>query len=209
MRHLRRLYFDNAPAAGAKEKWVSIVDQGVDGGGNARYAVRVGSMSMPVTFPEVTEAINYLQLTPCFFKLPIGSSAIVDIYVPDAPGSAEAKTFDYQVFKAKNPTIDAAQRSASQSALAEMMMAMPAAKQSQASAAGPAGPGGGGGPGDGGTGGGGTGGGGPSSICCVDEPCGNLMEIPCDDPLGTVAVCQNGNLVCAAFAPPPPVEKEN
>ncbi len=208
MRHLTRLYFENTATT---EQFVSLVDQGVENG-NPLFNIKVGNISNPMTLAEATDALQFLQFTPCFFKLPMGAHAIVDIYIPDVIGSTAKKVFDYQVFKAKSREHKKA-LARDMAEFRERLNRIPAeAFQVAGSHAhkleatlGPTGP----------TGPAGatvaTGPTGPTtSICCYSSsgpsgpmnPCGGQTSIPCADPIFTRASCANGTLQCVNFEPP-------
>lgn len=186
MQHLRRHYFENCPGKGISDHYVALLDQGVDGSGNPRYAIKVGAMSTP---EELAVILPFLLASPCFFKLPVGASAIVDIYVPDIFGSKEPKTFDYQVFKTKLGTEFTPTRA---QALAEFRDRL----LKDASSIFTIGPGfsevpkeqsrGGDPP--------------PDSQCFIDietgGPCDGQTVCPCEDPITTVAQCVDGQLEC-------------
>ncbi len=220
MRHLTRLYFENTSTV---EQFVSLVDQGVERVEHSDgqvvfiplYSIKVGNLSNPMTLTEAMEALQFLQFTPCFFKLPSGAHAIVDVYIPDLSESQAPKVFDYQVFKASKPerTIRLAREMAEfRQRLSQIPAAVfePVAAAEQASAtsspAGPAGP----------TATGPTSPTGPAtSICCYSSsgpsgpmhPCGGQTCIPCPDPISTRASCVEGNLRCVLFEPPGDDEK--
>lgn len=99
MRHLTRFYFDNSPSATANDKFVALIDRGTSSSGTPRLNEVTGFL---LTAEDGVRALDALLKTHCFFKLPVGSSAIVDVYIPDGFNSDEPKTFDYQVFKSKN-----------------------------------------------------------------------------------------------------------
>ncbi len=217
MRHLTRLYFENTTAT---EQFVSLVDQGVervDQGNNEPifiplYNIRVGSVSKPMTLAEAIDALLFLQATPCFFKLPIGAHAIVDIYIPDVIGSAAPKVFDYQVYKAKNSEHNK-DHARDMAKFHESLSKIPAEVFDVAGSTaykpegttgkpkgttGPAGPISATGP---------TGPTSPTaSICCYSSsgpsgpmnPCGGQTSIPCPNPITTRASCLNGMLVCVS-----------
>jgi hypothetical protein len=168
-----------------------------------------------MTLPEATEALQFLQFTPCFFKLPIGAHAIVDIYIPDLSDSLAPKVFDYQVFKASNPerTTQLAQEIAdfrqrlSQIPPEAFHPAGGAAQETKKAqqTKQTSGPGGPAGPITA------TGPTGPTvSVCCYSNtgpsgpmnPCGGQTCIPCPDPIGTRASCVNGTLKCVRSEPP-------
>jgi len=214
MRHLTRLYFENTSVV---EQFVSLVDQGVErvvqGDGQVvfipLYSIKVGNISNPMTLTEAMEALQFLQFTPCFFKLPSGAHAIVDIYIPDLSESRAPKVFDYQVFKASNPErptrlageMAEFRQRLNQIPASVFQPAAAAAEQAAASSSpsGPAGPVTASGP---------TG---PAtSICCYSSsgpagpmhPCGGQTSIPCADPIFTRASCVNGQLYCVSLEPP-------
>ncbi len=198
MRHLRRLYFDNLPAAHASDKFISVVDQGADSLGNQRYNIRVGDLSVPA---DVAVSASYLMFTSCFFKLPVGATAIVDIYIPDIDGSNDPKTFDYQVFKAKNPSPPSSCKEKALAAFRKQMskipvelFKMPVGYHEPVQA------------------------GGTSEVqvpdvdlgsvskCAVEAPCGGQTEVACgedDEPLFMIARCKdNLSLECVRREPP-------
>lgn len=183
MRHLRRLYFENCPGKGISDHFVAVLDQGVDQAGNPRFAVKVAAMLTP---PELQVVLPYLLASPCFFKLPVGASAIVDIYEPDVRGSRAPKTFDYQVFKAKLGTeLSAARAQALLDFRDRLLNLAPEIFTIGAGFNEPPIPG--------------DGPGGVESNCFIDEsegPCDGQTECPCEDPLTTVARCVNGQLAC-------------
>jgi hypothetical protein len=210
MRHLTRLYFENTTAV---ENFVSIVDQGVDQG-NPVFNSQQGTISDPMNLPEVQSALQFLQYTACFFKLPIGAHAIVDVYIPDVIGSADPKVFDYQVFKAKNKaSSNAKARARGMTEFHERLKKIPAEIFKVASShayktegsqgqVGPTGPIAGTGP---------TG---PSGTCYYSSsgpsgpssPCGGTGSIPCEDTMFTRASCvkvgEHHELKCVHLEPP-------
>ena len=207
MRHLTRLYFENTTST---EQFVSLIDQGVENT-HPLFSIKVGSVSRPMTTAEATDILQFMQFTPCFFKLPTGAHAIVDIYIPDVSGSAAAKVFDYQVFKAKKP----GHKKGHAQDLAEFrerLKKIPAevfhVAGSQAyKPEGTSGPGGPAGPITA------TGPTAPTaSICCYSSsgpsgpmnPCGGQTSIPCPDPIFTRASCDqvSKTLKCVSTEPP-------
>ncbi len=197
MRHLTRLYFDNPPMDGATEIFIAVVDQGVNAQKSPSYAVMTGKISNPMTLSEQYDVLRYLQATPCFFKLPIGSSAFIDVYIPDEAGSAAPKIFDYQIIKARIPekspeegdavlhnikaafasesegdatSSESSNRASRKSSDKDTMADAPMLLRRD--------------------------GGGVGKTCHSGAPCGNETSIPCDDPLTQQAVCKDGRLVC-------------
>lgn len=203
MRHFRRLYFDNVPAAHASEKFISVIDQGVDASGSQRYNIRVGNLSVAA---DVAVSASYLMFTSCFFKLPVGATAIVDIYIPDIDGSSDPKSFDYQVFKAKNPSPPSSAREKTLTAFRKQMnkipvelFKVPAGYQESIPESGaselPVL--------DDGLG--------SISMCSTDSPCGGQTEVACDEgeePLFMVAKCNDGSLECVRREPPAAAPKK-
>lgn len=197
MRHLTRLYFDNPAQDGATELFISVVDHGVDAHKSPVYSVMTGKISNPMTLAEQYQVLRYLQSTACFFKLPIGASATVDVYVPDDAGSVARKIFDYQITKARIPEKNAESSSAalhSFKSVAGLQGEGQAARSADATAS---------------NNGGGSAreatsspalfnfdGGGVGLTCHSGAPCGNETSIPCGDPLTQKAVCKDGRLVC-------------
>lgn len=203
MRHLTRLYFDNHAQDGATELFISVVDHGVDAHKSPVYSVMTGKISNPMTLAEQYQVLRYLQGTACFFKLPIGASATVDVYIPDEAGSAAPKIFDYEITKACIPEKNSDSSAAANSAAALYNFKSVAGPHVEGEAAlgadAPARENGSGNarevaPGptalfnfDGG---------GVGLTCHSGVPCGNETSIPCGDPLTQKAVCKDGRLVC-------------
>ena len=192
MRHLTRLYYDNLAVDGATDLYISVVDQGVDDKRKPLFAVMTGPLSANSTLTDQYQALRYLLATACFFKLPVGASATIDIYVPDEVGSTAPKTIDYKITKAFLPKQAAQPIEATLSALKSTFEPLISrdqdgtraivAAQPQANlvalGVGAAGP------------------------CCYnpnpdpDAPCGTETKIACPDPLTQRAFCNGTNLVC-------------
>lgn len=196
MRHLRRLYFDNHPPGDRGDLFVAFLDQGKVGGAH-RYIHFVGALS---SASDIISAMTYLVASPCYFKLPVGATAVVDIYVP-FNDSAERKIFDYQVFKAKLPS---PMTQAGIQALNEyrtrlgkipseiLSFGVLNSTGSQAKGVQP------------------NPNGDPDPethcieglpCCTTSEPCNGQTDRVCDDPIGTIANCRDGNLECDPYNP--------
>lgn len=190
MRHLTRIYFENTATS---DKYVAFVDQGVDSHGNPRISYKADFLR---TAAEAVEALLYLTRSAAFFKLPVGAHAVVDVYVPDLFGSTEPKTFDYQVYKSQvTPGSEEDQGLGTFFKELDNLVKdkFPAVEGGPAGPAEPVGF---------------TGGSGSTSFstCTLHDPsgCGGTMEIPCADPLNTVAECNEGSLGCVVPEPPGP-----
>lgn len=202
MRHLSRLYFKNSTP---QERFVALIDQGVSAG-NPVFNFIEGNFSDPMTVPEATNILQALQFCACFFKLPQGAHAIVDVYIPDVLGSSDPKTFDYQVFEAKD-AVNGESRT-------KRMEAFRAAHkvsddktadyginstQEDLSTGDPTGPN-------------------ASAFTSISgtcayyssgpsgpsSPCGGQSSTSCQDPILTRASCVQGTLTCVSFEPPGP-----
>ena len=136
MRHLHRLYFDNYPSEFAVDQFVAILDMGTDSFGNDLYNTAGGSL---VSAAEVLIAAEYLLFAQCFFKLPVGASAVVDIYVPSDPGET-VKSFDYQVFKSRKTQMAGEQSAAVERSSETLANLITEAKKCATTSKGPAGP---------------------------------------------------------------------
>lgn len=194
MRHLTRLYFYNSETS---DKYVAMIDQGTSGSGHPRFNHQVGFMR---TAAELLQANHFMLRGAAFFKLPVGATAIVDVHVPDEFGSNAPKTFDYQVFKsqATPPSEEVLSEQLGQflSMVGEIVSdKFPTAESNEDEPAGPNeqdGPGG------------------ATGTCSLYGPsacCGGQTEIPCDDPLNSVAECLDDQLVCVV--PEPPADRKS
>lgn len=192
MRHLTRLYYDNLPVDGATDLYISVVDQGIDDKRNPLFSVMTGPLPATSTLADQYQALRYLLATACFFKLPVGASATIDIYVPDEVGSTAPKTIDYKITKAFMPKQAAQPVKATLNALkatfeplisrdqdgTAAIVAAPSQPNLVSLNAGAVGP------------------------CCYNPspdpnaPCGSETKIACPDPLTQRAFCNGTNLVC-------------
>jgi hypothetical protein len=206
MRHLTRLYFDNSPEATASDKYVALIDQGTDSSGTPRLYEVTGFL---LTAKDGVRALDALLRTHCFFKLPVGSAAIVDVYIPDGFNSDEPKTFDYQVFKSKNSNASSDGRA---QGIAAFLATLKESNDQQSQRSGgtsgePAGPGQSAGdesP---------SGPSGPTGESfCLYYPsgpgcCGDQTKVRCPDgtnPGDAVAVCNETDNILECLAPEPP-----
>ena len=201
MRQLTRLYFDNHPSDSASDQYVALIDKGSDVSGNPLFNTRIGSLLVPA---DIVDGLRYLLSAACFFKLPVGASAIVDVYVEDGFGRVpqmKPKKFDYQVFQSK---LTANQSPATSELVGELSKTLSEKYPSGATTGdGPTGPGD--------DGDDPTGPSGPTSISICQffssgpsAPCGGQTEVCCPDdvdPDSAIAVCNDGTLDCVVPEP--------
>ena len=194
MRHLTRLNYDNLAVPGATDLFISVVDQGIDDKRNPLFSVMTGALPTTMSSAEQYQALRYLLATACFFKLPVGASATIDVYVPDEVGSTAPKTFDYHVTKALMPLQAAKPVEATLKALKTTFEPLISRERAEAAAAAPPAPAS------------------PPNLvglsgtsagpCCYNpnpdpnSPCGTETKIACPDPLTQQAFCNGTNLVC-------------
>ena len=188
MRHLHRLYFDNLPSEYARDQFVALFDMGTDNG-NHVYNTAGGQL---VSLDDILTAAQYLVAAQCFFKLPVGASAVVDIYIPVDPGET-AKTFDYQVFKSKKILPTDEQSAAVKRSSETLANLISKAEQDADTSQGPAGPSNA------------FGMTGASGSCSLGSgpsgpatPCGGQTSRTCSNPSTTIARCIDGSLECRA-----------
>ncbi|MEO8272263.1 MAG: hypothetical protein ABI557_21320, partial [Aureliella sp.] len=183
MRHVHRHYFDNYPSEFAVDQFVALLDMGKDGSGNELYNTAGGPLTSAA---EILMAAEYLLFAHCFFKLPVGASAIVDIYVPSDPGET-VKSFDYQVFKSRKTPMVGEQLDAFKRSSETLANLIAGAKESEFTSQGPAGPS------EQATATGPTGPTGPTGSCSLvstgpsgpTAPCGGQTSRTCGDPIHT------------------------
>lgn len=168
MRYFRRLYFENRTT---EDGFVAIIDKQL---GNYDFNTVFDKLSSP-------SAAVYLYAAQCYFKLPIGATAVVDIYIPNDDKSLEPMTFDFEIRKAKRSK---ARTDADQAAIVELRKAFEQIPselfnrasptiQPEANASG-----------------------GFQFRCSTGASCNGQTDRECDDPLNMHAECISNQLEC-------------
>ncbi len=177
MRHYRRLQYSNTTP---DHLFVAIVDKGNDPPGSHCYSTIVEKVSNP-------NALTYMLASACFFKLPVGADAVVDLYVEDEEAVQSPITFDVHISKARMATLTDAQK-ANLKSIQEKLDEIPretlqgaSASNNSLDSAAPITLG---------------------STCSLSYSCNGQTTRPCPDPLEYYAACIANKLVCVAVPPP-------